>query len=135
MTTFITKEGKFKAELKRRIEMLMTYLDPLHNIVKRQLAFQMTNKWLIAFFFQIVKHLHGTISNFLKADLMATPILHGNEPFNKHSFELKSPYTRLFHHCFYDFVKVVTQLNHIKIHTETISLIVIHHLKANFVNI
>ena len=28
----------------------MTYLDPLHNIVKRQLAFQMTNKWLIAFF-------------------------------------------------------------------------------------
>ena len=30
--------------------MLMTYLDPLHNIVKRQLAFQMTNKWLIAFF-------------------------------------------------------------------------------------
>ena len=53
MTTFITKEGKFKAELKRRIEMLMTYLDPLHNIVKRQLAFQMTNKWLIAFFFKL----------------------------------------------------------------------------------
>ena len=51
MTTFITKEGKFKTELKRRIEMLMTYLDPLLNIVKRQLAFQMTYKWLIAFFF------------------------------------------------------------------------------------
>ena len=53
MTTFITKEGKFKAELKRirRTEMIMSYLDPLHNIVKRQLAFHMTNKWLIAFFF------------------------------------------------------------------------------------
>ena len=68
MTTFITKEGKFNAELKRirRTEMIMSYLDPLQNIVKRQLAFHMTNKWLIAFFF-IVKHLHGTISNFLKA--------------------------------------------------------------------
>ena len=102
MTPFFTKEGKFKTELKRirRAEMIMTYLDPLHNIVKRQLAFHTTNKWLIAFFFfYIEKHLHGTIFNFLKAYLMATPILHGNEPFNKHvNFELKSAYTRLFHH-------------------------------------
>ena len=95
MTTFITKEGKFKAELKRirRTEMIMSYLDPLYIIVKRQLAFHVTNKWLIASFFKIVKHLHGTISNFLKAVWWQHQFFMEMSLLINKQFELKSAYT------------------------------------------